>query len=445
MQGYAVRWPVWRPQGAAGAVGGGVVGAGPRGRGEGRSRPLAATATLDALTTQAPQRFYSAEDAGFGSARLGVIDLEFPAVGQGKGGNRVVSSDRQTLAAEIIGEVVSDLSKGSSRDLLSVVRRLARAAELLGWEEDVTWLNSELNGYPGDSAPNYRQVTYIVGWQREGVPGPHFTTVDRKQLQRRTVRGELSMGLGSLLRAAEVGTHWHTGKTQNVVLDAGYRSGRGSYRDERSYRELAVVRAEDIWAVLDRIEQRCWTFAVRAEAQLRFGALVGDLFDEYRNVVEGAMAKLGIAESLDAIEHNLRLGTPESSKLAIHGCRNLLIALADRLWQVPGLRVHPSLTTYDGQPLQLDANQVKARLRAYLHERSLELATRRGPTVIAGQLERLADAVDQLYNLSSDQAKNEATLDEAKAATLHTYFLVAEIARLTDLEIVTQIGSGTTT
>jgi hypothetical protein len=60
--------------------------------------------------------------------------------------------------------------------------------------------------------------------------------------------------------------------------------------------------------------------------------------------------------------------------------------------------------------------------------------------LIAGQLERNADAAAELYNLTSEQGKNEALVEDAKAAVLHTYFLVGEMARLTGFVPVTAIA-----
>ena len=196
---------------------------------------------------------------------------------------------------------------------------------------------------------------------------------------------------------------------------------------------------------LNKVEQQCFDFAIRSERLLSFGNQAGDIFGEYRESAVRELAKIGIDESLAAIDANLRLGTGEGAKLAILGCRNILIALSNKLWQVPSLTVHPTLTTYDGKPLQLDTGQIKARLRAYLHERDVVLATGRGPTLIAGQLDRIADTLDQLYNLSSEQGKNEALVPEAKSAALQTFFLIGEIARLTGLEPVTVIADQTGT
>ena len=196
---------------------------------------------------------------------------------------------------------------------------------------------------------------------------------------------------------------------------------------------------------LNKVEQQCFDFAIRSERLLSFGNQAGDIFGEYRESAVRELAKIGIDESLAAIDANLRLGTGEGAKLAILGCRNILIALSNKLWQVPSLKVHPTLTTYDGKPLQLDTGQIKARLRAYLHERDVVLATGRGPTLIAGQLDRIADTLDQLYNLSSEQGKNEALVPEVKSAALQTFFLIGEIARLTGLEPVTVIADQTGT
>ena len=74
--------------------------------------------------------------------------------------------------------------------------------------------------------------------------------------------------------------------------------------------------------------------------------------------------------------------------------------------------------------------------------RGVQLTTGRGPTLIAEQLDRIADGIDQLYNLSSNQGKVEATIEDAEAMVIQTYMLIGEVARLTGLHPVTEIPSG---
>jgi hypothetical protein len=194
--------------------------------------------------------------------------------------------------------------------------------------------------------------------------------------------------------------------------------------------------------VIRRLEELCFKFAIEAQSLLIYGNRVGDIFGEYRALTEGELKKIGIDESLAAIDANLKAGTPANAKLAILGCRNILLALATALWQVPNVATHPTLTTYDGKSkLQLGPENPKARLRAYLHERGVELVSKKKPTLIAGQLDRIADALDELYNLSSEQGKNEAVVADAKSAALQTFFLIGEIARLTGFEPVTAIST----
>lgn len=341
--------------------------------------------------------------------------------------------DRRAEATQSFDEVVAELSRTRASDLLVVVRKLVRACELLDWTPAAQWFRAELTGFTPETAPPHRSAACTITWGSD-LQDVFASSVGaaHPQVRPTSTFKPLINGLAELINYAPVGFSWETSHIQeaNVLL----------LRRTVTFREKVTFHPSAVRDVLNRIEQHCYDFSIQAERQLRFGDLTTDLFAEYRARVERLLAKLQVSERLDAIETNLRTGTPESCKLAVHGCRNLLISLSAKLWQVEGLNRHPTLLTHDGKPLQLDAGQVKARLRAYLHERNVQLTSERGgPSLIAGQLERLADVFDQLYNASSEHAKHEATLEEAKAATLQTYFLIGEIARLTGLDPITDV------
>lgn len=345
-----------------------------------------------------------------------------------------MSSRQQRVATDLITEVIGDLSAGSSHDLLAVVRKLLRASELLGWQQSAEWFRAEIDGCRYETPPQHRYANARLEYRDQltefYLAQPGFP---RGSLGGVSDIRPLCEPLSALIRYREVGFAWPTDSVQEQVRESIV--GRHTVKE----RQWVVFSGGTVQGILDRIEQNCFNFAIGAERQLLFGDLASDLFSEYRDIIGEHLTRLGVDESLDAIEMNVRSATPEASKLAMLGCRNVLIGLADKLWQVQNVNVHPTLKTHDGKPLQLDSGQVKARLRAYLHERGAEMVTSRGPTLIAGQVERIADTVDQLYNLTSDQGKNEALVEDAKATVLQTFFLIGEMARLTKMVPVTQL------
>jgi len=351
----------------------------------------------------------------------------------GRAVTQMVAGQRN-LAADLVSDVAHSTSN-ETVDLMSVMRKLLRASEFLEWKDSASWFRAEIEEFSYQNAPRHRYTNAIVEYKDPMMEMystlPNFP---RRSSQSTIVQKPLILPLSELIRYRERGFSWQTGATRTVER-------RGVTGDRQVIEtEWISFNVGAVETILDHIEQYCFDFAIATERRLRFTDLATDVFAEYRTLVEVHLNRLGIDENLKAIETNVRLGTAESSKLAILGCRNILLALSDRLWQVPGVQVHPALQTYDGKPLQLDEGQVKARLRAYLHERGLVLATKRGPTLIAGQLERNADAAAELYNLTSEQGKNEALVEDAKAAVLHTYFLVGEMARLTGFVPVTAIA-----
>jgi hypothetical protein len=312
-----------------------------------------------------------------------------------------------------------------------------RASELLGWQDAATWFRVEINGCSYDSAPSHRLVNATLEYRdslgefyasQQGFPKASLLGVTDKRA--------LCEPLKNLARYREVGIHWPTGTTRIRQQ----RTGLDQQLKNVEEREWVIFPAASIQTVLDRVEQHCFDFAIHSEQLLVFGDLALDIFEQYRESIEQPLTRLGIDESLSAIESNVRAGTAETSKLAVLGCRNVMIGLSNKLWKVPGLNAHPTLQNHKGKPLQLDHLNVKARLRAYLYERGVSVSTPQGPTLISIQLELIADTVDQLYNVASEQGKNHVAQDDARALVLQTFFLIGEMARLTGLVPVTSLA-----
>jgi hypothetical protein len=242
--------------------------------------------------------------------------------------------------------------------------------------------------------------------------------------------------LNDLAQNRGAGFEWKTGNSVPIQ----YSSNFAYTSDPTRYEEYVTFNHWVVQQLLGKIENWCYHIAIDAEVKLKFGDLVVEIFSEYRSSVLDVLAKHSINENLSAIEANVRNGTPEAAKLAILGCRNILLSLSEKLWQVAGLEKHPSLTDHKGRPLQVGPHQTKARLRAYLYEKGVPLQSSMGPTVASLQLDRISDVLDQLFNEMSETGKNLGTVEDAKSLTIQTFVLVGEMARLTDMEPVTSIG-----
>ena len=110
-----------------------------------------------------------------------------------------------------------------------------------------------------------------------------------------------------------IGFSWLTGNTRVVPSAPG--------RAEQILKERITILPSDVEYILNQIEQHCFDFAIRSERFLTFSNRVGDIFGDYRALAESELKKIGIDDSLAAIDANLRLGTEEGAKLAILGCR----------------------------------------------------------------------------------------------------------------------------
>src|SRR5688500_16075139 len=69
------------------------------------------------------------------------------------------------MAANLLTEVVNELSSGSPANLVAAVRRLLHASELLGWDDAAVWWKNELNGWSDTDAPDYRHTNASIDFR----------------------------------------------------------------------------------------------------------------------------------------------------------------------------------------------------------------------------------------------------------------------------------------
>lgn len=160
--------------------------------------------------------------------------------------------------------------------------------------------------------------------------------------------------------------------------------------------------------------------------------LWGGIWEEFRQDVDVALSNLGLDAHFARFRDAIAASDAEEWRGAMWASRDILHALAVRLWRDP----KPEYRRYavNGNPLGVKANQPNNRLFAYLHCKGVTGNTRR---YVEKEIELIGQSIRALSDLDN-KAHDEASVDrqDALLAVVSTYTLLAQFVRRTDMRPV---------
>lgn len=342
-----------------------------------------------------------------------------------------MSTTPQNKAAEIFGEVISELTS-TSYDLVTILRRCQFTCELVGLDTDKDWFHSELTGYQQGTAPSYRYAGGSHIWQASG----NQENERKIQVYVRGLTEETDPEPAILEIYA--GVHW--------IIDAS-KSGYFEHTDDESkfqkigYQTFKLERfrnfpAANIARVLREIEHIVYDFACSSYIQLQYGNMLTDIWTDYRTAVDTAIRKLDLSSHLEAIQSGLLTENPESWRAAVLECRNLLDDVANYLWQDQrGYYEH--LPGDKNGRLDVTQGKSKNRYGAYLHQKGVHGT---GAKFNNDEMERLYVSISTLIEYQST-GHSPVEKEQARSIALATYFILGELVMKTDMEPVTEYSA----
>lgn len=301
-------------------------------------------------------------------------------------------------AIKLLEEVTRELWE-KDLNIVASLRKCLHAVRLLGWEED--WISKELDGYPVEEAPSWREATGTSEW----------LNANQKVIKKSVADFYLTQPLVDLNYRRRTGSSFLGGKEKKV-------KGIKCF-------EVLSVNSLSIEIVLNRITERLFNYASKALVALRFGQTTENAFRQYQDSVSNALVKLGIEDYLKAVYQNLLCDDEASWQTGVLACRNILHKLSEMLWQAPG-NVYPYLNAKDGSPMRITRNDVRNRIRAYLHQKGLRSD------------DMLMRTIDPLYSMASS-GKGSVSYEHAQSVMLYTYIFLGEMIRLTDMQPLKEI------
>jgi len=313
-----------------------------------------------------------------------------------------------------------------------ILRQCAHVCRILGWTQQRTWFQTELEGYPsGSELPPYRKVEGRTRWL---ATGGHHTVLDkvvddsfslareREEEPTEVVSLDVWAGIDWIISVAEHGYAESTDETSERYISFRHR-----------HIEIEKVRQFDksvFQATIDRLESLAFDFVSEAYSLLRYGDALHDVWQAYSEEVDGHLTTIGFGAHLDAIRNGLSSANPQDWRTAMWSCRDLLHDLADYLWQ-------DTRDTYDHLPgkdgrLRVTKSDYVNRLSAYLHCKG---TTGHAGAYLRAEMERIYGSIDTLNDLDN-KAHSGITITDVRTAAIGTYFIIGELVIRTDMQPV---------
>lgn len=369
------------------------------------------------------------------------------------------SSSPVTEAITILDEVVRDCGVGDP-ELKSVLRRCQYAAHLVGDSVHADLWRHHIGGFPeGVDIPSCRVVVGTVHWRTSSVDvgeenslgskadQVHGTFPARKLYANESIDQLMHWSIKGMARLApNIGPNSiRSGPLPTIFMVASPGSGDRRAPRPRSEGPEYNVYAWEIYPstnfdhALAGILQDAYEWAMTTVARLKYEDRVSGIWERVRQDVDANLPKLGLSNHLLAVDRQLGSSNPEEWRSAPYSCRNILRDVAEYLWRVPGRTT--KLPDADGKmkDCPVDSEHYVTRLNAYLFYRTRSGSERRLTHTEAELLGELMGRVNTLDNNAHAKVDREL----AESAVLHTYIVLSDLIRLTDMVPLASIDAPT--
>lgn len=328
----------------------------------------------------------------------------------------MASPTKHELALQVADDLLTELETqdiGIDRSLLKA-KRLAR---ILGDSDAQSWLDLEIRGYSADFRFNQLGTCYkyaVAGGRIDPAQGNYWqqSLPELEAIVKAEHHALTAMGMPTSF-SPTVDNYLASGATIQVLS-----AFQGTLQAQKhAYRQAAQLFAA--------MKSALHAYAMETHIALQLGGAAEGIFDAARAAVD-SFVRANVpkaAEQLATITERLREDDPESRSAALNSCRRLLLAVADSVFPPRDVAYIDS----KGTSRQVGPEQYKNRLLAAIDQC---LKSQSARSLLTSEIDHIASRLDAIYELSSKGVHADVTIEEADLAVIHTYLIVAEVARL---------------
>lgn len=350
-----------------------------------------------------------------------------------------------TEAIGILGDVVRECNVGEP-ELKSVLRRCLHAAYLVGDQAAREHFSMEINGYPQEAeVPQYRIVSGVVRWKSPHVrnfnPGIDIPAATKERefgiVAARPI--ESRSGVDDLVGLATSGYVRIATQlsTETVRIKSGLGMGGRQQYSDRPVDPWEQYPPQRFSSVVSSIRDDAYDWALTTLIRVKYENRISSLLERYRSKVDGKLSELNLTNHLEALDRQLGSSNEQEWRSALYSCRNMLRDVADYLWQDPSPTVKLPSRSGKMEDAKVGKENYITRLNAYLFYKTGSTDESRLSRTEAQFLGELIGRVNTVDN----NAHEKTDKDLAESAALHTYMVIADLIRLTDMEPITDVAA----
>lgn len=191
-----------------------------------------------------------------------------------------------------------------------------------------------------------------------------------------------------------------------------------------SYLQIVEARKK----ILHKIKITIFNYTTNIYYQLKYSSVPRDIFENIRKNTDASLAEL-IPEAVKkfvSVYSNIQSTNKEDLSNAVHSCRRILKAVADKLY--PPNPNGMSEIKIDGKLIKVGPENYINRLMIYIQNKS---DSQRFKEVVGSHLNYIGDRLDSLYSASTKGSHVEiSSIEEAERYIIFTYLLIGDILRL---------------
>ena len=307
------------------------------------------------------------------------------------------------MARQLASSLLDDLEVGTGSIAQSLMKA-KRLASLLRDTDAQKWLDLEMNGYP----PNFYPESLLSCHKYMQQSG-------RINIEKNTY------SIISLPKA-EAGIHSAEMAISNIKIPPNV-----DLTTLQGISTMLMGARNDYVDFVQRfngLRNALHSYVTDVQLALSFGDVAEGIFEQARTVVDIFVRSNcpKAAEQLLAIHERLRDDNSESLAHALTSCRRVLLTVADTVFP-PQSADHKDSS---GKLRKVGQEQYVNRLMAFL-----EMHPASGSTLAIqrAELEHLGARLSAVYEKTNKGVHAEVSREEANFAVIHTYLVLAEVAR----------------
>jgi hypothetical protein len=326
------------------------------------------------------------------------------------------SPTKHDLALQVAEDLLAELET-QDIEIDKSILKAKRLARILGDSDAQSWLDLEIRGYPANFRFDQLGTCYkyaVAGGRIDPAEGKYWrqSLPELQAMVKAEHHALTAMGMPASF-SPTVDNYIASGATINVL---------SAFQGSLQAQKQAYTQAAHLFASM---KSALHAYAMETHIALQLGGAAEGIFEAARAEVD-SFVRANVpkaAEQLAAIAERLREDDPESRSAALNSCRRLLLAVADSVFPPRDAQY----TDSRGTSRLVGPEQYKNRILAAIDQ---HLTSDSAQSLLASEIDHLASRLDAVHDMSSKGVHADVTTEEARLAVIHTYLIVAEVARL---------------